>query len=153
MKAMTRDAHDLHYLTKKRKEVVSLINQKNKELEYTLAQNVSDRREHESQKRIKRNCAEERRQQQVTSSLMLELLQICAEDNVPRYVQAIAKVLDNYQGGINTIRSNATWLAELISQLTDQMRNFDSGQRKLDAKFDLILEKVRLWRNYIHLLV
>lgn len=46
-------------------------------------------------------------------------------------------------GGINTVRSNSTWLSELISQLTDQMRNFDAAQKKVEAKFDLLLEKVR----------
>lgn len=65
-------------------------------------------------------------------------------DDVPNYIISIAKILDNFQGGINTIRSNSTWLSELISQFTDQMRNFDASQKKLDAKFDVILDKVTL---------
>ena len=29
------------------------------------------------------------------------------------------------------------------------MRNFEAGQNKLEAKFDLVLEKVIIWRDVI----
>lgn len=143
----TRDMSDsmnlLHQLLKKKKELLVLINNKKREIEYGVARDISERREKESLKRIKISYEDEKKVQQLTSALMLELMQICKEEEVPRHVLAIAKILDNYQGGINTIRSNSTWISELISQLTDQMRNFDAGQRKLEAKFDLLMEKVR----------
>lgn len=50
-------------------------------------------------------------------------------------------------GGINSIRSNSNWLSEILHQLTDQMRNFDAGQNKLNAKIDLLFQKVLNWRN------
>lgn len=122
--------------------MVAIVNAKTRDTEHALDNEVCDRRDKETQKRININSKEELMKQKVTSSLMLELIQICADDEVPRYVRAIAKVLDNYQGGINTIRSNSIWMSELISQLTDQMRNFHSGQKKIEAKLELILEKV-----------
>lgn len=139
---MAKQAKNLGILTKKRKEVDAMLKEKNKAIDYDVAKNVTERRQQHSKKRIEMNLQDEDKLQKITSALMLELLQICAEDDVPKYIPAIARILDNYQGGINTIRSNAIWLSELISQLTDQMRNFDAGQKNLNVKFDLILEKV-----------
>ena len=143
LNALSHDAQNLHLLTKKRKETVALIVKKKKDIEHVLTQEVCKRREDESKKRIHRNYQEEQQAQRLTSALMMELMEICSQEDVPNYVMAISKVLDNYQGGINTIRSNSTWLSEIISQLTDQMRNFDASQKKLEAKCELILEKVK----------
>lgn len=143
MLAMTEAAQTLNDLAKYRRETLAQINKKAKDIEHTVAKEVADRREKESQRRLSINSKQEQQQQQLTSSLMLELMLICAEDDVPRYVKGIAKVLDNFQGGINTIRSNSNWLSELISLLTDQMRNFDCGQKKIESKLDFIVEKVR----------
>ena len=150
---LTKHAKALHSLTIKRRELIALINKKNKEIEHTLAKEVSERKKKESQKRINITSKDENVQQKLTSTLVMELLQICSEDDVPRYVEAIGKVLDNFQGGINTIRANSNWLSELISQLTDQMRNFDFGQKKLEAKMDLIVEKVQYSIKLLPLIV
>ena len=161
---MTRAAQKLHTLTKKRKELLTLTRNKQSTLDHSISQNVSTLREEERKKRIEAYGKVEEQRQKLTSALMLELMNICEQDKVPRYVVAIAKILDNYQGisflffffffslisiylfsgGINTIRSNTNWLSEILTQLTDQMRNFDAAQTKLNAKCDLILEKVWL---------
>lgn len=148
LQTMTKQAQTLHLLTKKRKERVAMIKEKKNVIESTITSEVNQRREVESKRRIKNNGEVEQKLQKVTSALMLELLQICEEVDVPRYILSIAKILDNYQGGINTIRSNSNWLSELISQLTDQMRNFDAAQKKMEAKFDLLFEKV-LYLSYL----
>ena len=145
LRDMTKDALRLHFLKIKRKETAATISQRKKEIEQGVAEDISKRRNEERQKRIKNNGMTEKNLQELTSVLMLELIEICKEDDVPPYVLAIARVLDNFQGGINTIRSNSNWLSELISQLTDQMRNFDAGQKKLEAKFDLLMEKVNFF--------
>ena len=142
IESIGKDTRNLNHLVKKRQELFALLREKSKTVEYELAKEVSQRREKESNTRIRKSCNAERQAQQITSALMMELMQICEEDDTPRYVIAIAKILDNYQGGINTIRSNSTWLSELISQLTDQMRNFDAGQKKIEARFDVLMEKV-----------
>ena len=98
MDSMSKDAKKLHCLNQKRKTVSSLLTQKNKEIEEVLARDIAERREKESTQRVKNSCAVEFELQQITSALMMELKQICSEDAVPRYIIAIAKILDNYQG-------------------------------------------------------
>ena len=55
-------------------------------------------REKERNKRLELYGNLEEKRQRVTSSLMMELLEICREDNVPRYIVGIANILDNFQG-------------------------------------------------------
>ena len=95
---MTKDARTLHSLTKKRKTLAALVTKKKKEIEHGIAKDITERREKESSKRVKNSCEVEFELQQITSALMMELKQICFEDEVPRYIIAIAKILDNYQG-------------------------------------------------------
>ena len=147
LKCMTKDAQKLHKLTTKRQEAAALLKEKSKVLEESVAKDLSDKREQESRKRILSNASAENQMQKLTSALLLELMQICAEDDVPRYVMAISRILDNYQGGINTIRSNSALMAELISQLTDQMRNFDAGQKKMESRIEILIDKVFIYTN------
>lgn len=95
---MTKAARTLHGLTIKRKDYLAKVKEKEASLNHCLSQTVNEQREMERKKRIQLYGEIEEQRQQVTSSLMLELLQICEQDKVPRYVLAIAKVLDNYQG-------------------------------------------------------
>ena len=139
---MTNEAQKLNLLTKKRKQLVSLLEEKKKSIEHSISMDINSMRADERKKRIEIYGQMEEERQQITSALIYELMKICDKDQVPRYIVSIAKILDNYQGGINTIRSNSNWLSEIVTQLTDQMRNFDAGQTKLNAKFDLILDKV-----------
>lgn len=100
LKVLTKEAQALHTLTKKRKELSGLITQRSKEIEHEISQDIGKRREKESSQRIKNNSEVEFQLQQITSALMMELKQICSEDSVPRYIVAIAKILDNYQGNL-----------------------------------------------------
>lgn len=95
---MTRAAQKLHTLTKKRKEMMSLIKEKDATLEHTISKNLNAMREGEIKKRLELYGEVEQQRQQLTSALMQELMQICERDRVPSYVLAIAKILDNYQG-------------------------------------------------------
>ena len=95
---MTKDARTLQSLSKKRKKLASIIVQKKKEIEDGIARDITEQRKKESSQRVKNSCDVEFQLQQITSGLMMELKQICAEDEVPRYVIAISKILDNYQG-------------------------------------------------------
>lgn len=61
------------------------------------------------------------------------------------YILAISHGLTSiifFIGGINTIRSNTNWISEIVSRLTDEMRNFEASQSHLNAKYDVIIEKV-----------
>ena len=100
---MTKDARKLHSLTQKRKTLSTILTQKKKEIEHGIAKEITVRREKESTQRVKNSCDVEFELQQITSALMMELKQICSEENVPRYIIAIAKILDNYQGIFNII--------------------------------------------------
>lgn len=140
--SMTQAVKRLHVLSKTKKELSNLIRERDSHVDHCISKNLNAMREEERKKRIEVYGEIEEKRQQVTSILIMELLKICSEDDVPRYVMAIAKVLDNYQGGINSIRSNSNWLSEIITQLTDQMRSFEAAQTKMNAKFDLVLDKV-----------
>lgn len=105
LETITKDAKTLHILTKKRKEIATLMAQKSREIEHGMTVDISLMRENESRKRIQKNCQVEKTLQEVTSALMMELRHICEEDDVPRYVIAIAKLLDNYQGNYHEIES------------------------------------------------
>lgn len=95
---MTKEAQALCVLHKEKKEMSARLAQKKKEVDHSLSKEITKRREEESQKRILNNSNVEQRLQRVTSALMLELMEICSKEEVPRYVVALAKVLDNYQG-------------------------------------------------------
>ena len=95
---MTKDSRSLVSLTKKRKKLAAIIVHKKKEIEQGIAKNITELREKESSQRVKNSCEVDFQLQQITSALMMELKQICSEDDVPRYIIAIAKILDNYQG-------------------------------------------------------
>ena len=166
---MVKAAQKLHGLTKLRKELVTLLKKKDACLDHSISTSLNNMREAERKKRIELYGEVEEQRQQLTSALMQELMQICDKEPVPRYIVAIAKVLDNYQGniffflqfflpvlnkytsiysgGINSVRSNSNWISEILTQLTDHMRNFESGQSKLDAKYNLILEKVNKFKS------
>lgn len=96
--SMTEAAQKLNALSKKRREVLALIREKEAEIDSSVTKNVNAVRQTERNKKIQLYGEVEDQRQQVTSSLMLELMQICEKDEVPRYIAAIAKVLDNYQG-------------------------------------------------------
>lgn len=98
MKTIEKDNKTLHFLTNKRKEVHAMLLQKAREIEHVLITDISNMRESESRKRIKRNRDVEKKLQEITSALMMEFKNICEEDRVPRYIVAIANILDNYQG-------------------------------------------------------
>ena len=95
---MTKQAQKLHSLITRRKTVAALVTEKKKEIEHEITREITERREKESSKRVNNSCAVEFELQQITSALMMELKQICSEDDVPRYIIAVAKILDNYQG-------------------------------------------------------
>lgn len=95
---MTDAAKRLHFLNKKKRELDSIMREKEKNIEYCLSTSINKVREEERKKRVELYGKKEEQRQQVTSSLMLELMQICEKEDVPNYVTAIAKVLDNYQG-------------------------------------------------------
>lgn len=75
-----------------------MVREKEKNLEFCVSKSINKIREEERQKRIKLYGEKEDQRQQITSTLMMELIRICQQDDVPNYVTAIAKVLDNYQG-------------------------------------------------------
>ena len=95
---IAKAAQKLHVLTNKRKETAALIFEKSRNLDSCFAKDVNEMREKERKKRVEIYGELEDQKQQVTSQLMLELMQICRQDNVPRYIFSIAKILDNYQG-------------------------------------------------------
>lgn len=95
---MTQQAQTLHGLTKRRKEMAALIQEKDSQINEELARDVCEMREKERQNRLETYGQVEVRRQEITSALLMELVQICKEDEVPRYVVAIGKILDNYQG-------------------------------------------------------
>ena len=98
MSSMTRDAQNLNILVKKRKELEAAMKEKENEFEFSLSESVAKAREKERNKRIEKYGRVELQRQEITSALMLELRQICERDDVPPYILAIAKILDNYQG-------------------------------------------------------
>lgn len=96
--SMTEAAQSLHLLTKQRKEAVSEAKEREKRLNHCLTKDVGEQRDCERKKRLLLYGQQENQRQQITSTLMLELMQIIEEDDVPRYIHGIAKILDNYQG-------------------------------------------------------
>lgn len=96
--SMAEAAQRLHVLNKKKRELESIMRSKEKNIEFSMSQSINKVREEERKKRIELYGKKEEQSQRVTSTLMLELMQICKEEDVPNYVKAIAKVLDNYQG-------------------------------------------------------
>lgn len=96
--SLTEAAQKLHALTEKRKELMSIIREKNTSLDHCISQNITDMRDQERQKRIEQYGEVEVQRQKITSSLMQELMQICQEMSVPPYIVVVAKILDNYQG-------------------------------------------------------
>lgn len=98
--SMTETAQKLHTLTKKRKEIVAQIKEKDKQISHTVTKDVGNLRDKERQKRLQVYGGVEQERQQITSALLLELMQICQDIDVPSYVLAIAKILDNYQGNL-----------------------------------------------------
>lgn len=98
MESMTKSAQRLNALTKKRKELCSLIKEKDKHFDHSLSNSVNKLREEERKKRLEVYGEAELRRQKITSSLMMELFQLCKENDVPPYILSIAKILDNYQG-------------------------------------------------------
>lgn len=97
---MKEYTENLHALTQQRKETQAQVVERNKEIDRTIAEDVIEKRGRESRKRMKINAAVEQNLQELTSELMLELMQICAKDEVPAYIVAIAKILDNFLGKI-----------------------------------------------------
>ena len=97
----------VHELSKKRKEAVALIREKDKNLDYCFSKDVSRLREEERKKRLQLYGTVEDQRQRVTSMLIMELKNICREDEVPRYVFAIGKILDNFQGSSGTLCSRS----------------------------------------------
>lgn len=95
---IARGTNKIHSLTMQRKEVAAMISEKEKHINSSFNKDVNQMREKERNKRLELYGELEEQRQHVTSTLMLELLKICREDNVPAYIHAIAKVLDNYQG-------------------------------------------------------
>lgn len=95
---MTKAAQSLHLLTKQRKEAVNEAKEREKRLNDTLTKDVGRLRDTERKKRLQLYGTQEQKKQKITSTLMLELMEIIEEDEVPRYIQAIARILDNYQG-------------------------------------------------------
>lgn len=96
--SVTKAAQTLHGLSKKRKELISVLQQKEKDVNYSVTKSLNEMREKERKKRIEIYGEKEEQRQQITSAVMLELMQICKQDDVPRYILFLAKVLDNYQG-------------------------------------------------------
>ena len=95
---MAKATTNLHVLTKKRKEAADSIREKSANLDYCFSKDVSRLREQERSKRLKVYGELEDQRQRITSTLVMELLQICQKDDVPRYVYGITRVLDNFQG-------------------------------------------------------
>ena len=98
LESMTNDAQTMNLLLKQKRDVAAKLAEKNTEIDHSLSIDVTKKREEERLKRLKKNSNVEQRLQQVTSALMLELMEICSQEEVPRYIVAIAKILDNYQG-------------------------------------------------------
>ena len=111
---VVKDSEALHTLINQRKEAAAKVIEKNKQIEQNIAKDVSEKREKESRKRMKRNADAEKELQEITSELMLELMQVCAQEEVPRYIMAIAKILDNYQGNFIIIMFNQFVLSLII---------------------------------------
>lgn len=83
---------------KKRKELELLIREKKASLDLSLSANINATREQERKKRLKLYGEVEQQRQEITASLVHQLMKICDEDDAPRYVSAITKVLENFQG-------------------------------------------------------
>lgn len=98
MSLIVKAAQSLHVLNKQRKEAMAEAKEKQKQLDHSLSKDVGQLRQTERNKRLQLYGIQEQKRQEITSALMLELFQICQEDDVPRYVNAIGKILDNYQG-------------------------------------------------------
>lgn len=77
------------------------MKERNVNVDHCVEKNLNELRDEERSKRIKIYGEVEEKRQQVTSALMLDLLKLCQEKDVPSYILAIAKVLDNYQGKIS----------------------------------------------------
>lgn len=99
--SLTQAVKRLHVLTKTRKELTTLMKEKDSDVDLCITKNLNAMREAERKKRIQVYGEAEEKRQQVTSALILELMQICQQHDVPPYISAIAKVLDNYQGNAN----------------------------------------------------
>lgn len=95
---MAEDAKTLHGLTSKRKTLLAIVKEKRANVDVCMSNNINSVRAEERKKRIEVYGKLEDERQQITSALLMELRKICEEDQVPRYVVAIGKILDNYQG-------------------------------------------------------
>ena len=91
---------ELNGLIQQRKMLQCTMREKDAALEHSLTQNVNALRQEERQKRLNLYGETEKKKQAITSALMLEFKKICEETEVPPYIKAIAKILDNYQGNI-----------------------------------------------------
>lgn len=96
--SMVTDAQRLHGLSKKRKEVQAEIKERQASMEHSISENISSQREQERKKRIKLYGEVEEQRQQITSSLVQQLVKACEEENAPAYIVVIGKLLDNFQG-------------------------------------------------------
>lgn len=104
---MTEAAQTLHGLLTKRKTLLAVVKEKNSILDHSISNNINSQRAQDRNKRIEIYGKIEDQRQQITSALMLELIKICEKDEVPRYIVAIAKILDNYQGKLaSTLQKN-----------------------------------------------
>ena len=95
---MVKDARNLHALTQKKRELVSMIYEREKNVDHAITKNVNEMREMERKKRLKEYGSVENNRQKITSGLMIELMSICENTDVPTYVLPLARVLDNFQG-------------------------------------------------------
>lgn len=96
--SMTGAAQTLHDLMKQRKEVLTVMREKDKEINSSFTKDLNEIRENERKKRLELYGQKEQERQKITSVLIMSLLQISEEEDVPRYIRPIAEVLDNYQG-------------------------------------------------------
>lgn len=78
--------------------MVAMLAEKETNVNNSISKDLNVMRQEEREKRIKLYGEVETQRQQITSVLIQELNRICSQDKVPRYIIAIAKILDNYQG-------------------------------------------------------
>lgn len=88
---MSKTAKSLHVLMNQRKEAAAEAKEKEKEVNHSVLKDVTQLREVERNKRLQLYGVNEQKKQEITSAIILELIQICKEGDVPRYVHIIAK--------------------------------------------------------------